>query len=335
MILILSHPDDEHVELLAEKLHARGANFRIFDHAQLPSSSDASLFYSPTGKTGYTLRVNGETINLNQLTTVWYRRPTPPVPHVRITDLANRRYVEEECENFLQNVWNCLDCCWVPAIPTVIQRAGFKASQLKLAATLGLEIPPTLITNNPSDFLDFYQHHNGHVISKVPGSSFRRHAGHTFSRCTEVVSKRDVGYAQSVRYCPAIFQAYVPKRFELRITVVGQKVFAAEIHSQHTNRTRHDWRRYDHGHTPYYPHELPPDVGQRCVRLVEKFGLCYGTIDMVFTPDERYVFLEINANGQYLWIENATGLPISDALVELLCTGRSQSSQASASSYGT
>ncbi|NJR75066.1 MAG: hypothetical protein HC773_18390 [Scytonema sp. CRU_2_7] len=120
---------------------------------------------------------------------------------------------------------------------------------------------------------------------------------------------------------PNDFQAYIPKRLELRITVVGQQVFAAEIHSQETNHTRYDWRRYDHHKTPYFPHELPPEVEQRCVQLVEKLGLCYGAIDMILTPDGRYVFLEINPNGQYLWIELATGLPISDAICDLLISG--------------
>ena len=122
-----------------------------------------------------------------------------------------------------------------------------------------------------------------------------------------------------------IFQAYVPKRVELRITVVGQQVFAAEIHSQHTHHTRHDWRRYDLDETPHFPHALPPDVAQRCLRLVQALGLCYGAIDMVLTPDDRYVFLEINPNGQYLWIEQLTGLPITDALCDLLMAGAQDS----------
>jgi glutathione synthase/RimK-type ligase-like ATP-grasp enzyme len=54
---------------------------------------------------------------------------------------------------------------------------------------------------------------------------------------------------------------------------------------------------------------------------VERLGLCYGAIDMVLTPDGRYVFLEINPNGQYLWIEEAAGLPISDAICDLLMSG--------------
>jgi glutathione synthase/RimK-type ligase-like ATP-grasp enzyme len=115
-----------------------------------------------------------------------------------------------------------------------------------------------------------------------------------------------------------IFQAYVPKRLEVRVTVVGSAIFPAEIHSQQTHRTRHDWRRYDHGETPYLPHALPGHVAERCLRLVAELGLCYGAIDLVLTPDGRYVFLEINPNGQYLWIEHATGMPISGAVCDLL-----------------
>ena len=141
------------------------------------------------------------------------------------------------------------------------------------------------------------------------------------NRYTLVVSTRDVGYAGALRRGPVIFQAYVPKRLELRVTVVGSAVFAAEIHSQHTRRTRHDWRRYDHYQTPLGRHALPDDVAGRCRRLVAELGLCYGAIDLILTPDGRYVFLEINPNGQYLWIEEATGLPISDALCDLLMAG--------------
>jgi glutathione synthase/RimK-type ligase-like ATP-grasp enzyme len=183
---------------------------------------------------------------------------------------------------------------------------------------LGFELPPTLVTTSPTDFLAFYQIHNGNVVSKLAGTAFFNAAGTTFCRYTEFVSKRDVGYAHSVRHAPVILQAYVPKRIELRITVVGEQVFAAEIHSQATNHTRHDWRRYDLDQTPHRPHELPDGLAQLCVRLTERLGLRYGAIDMILTPDGSYVFLEINPNGQYLWIEALTGLPISDAICDLL-----------------
>ena len=118
----------------------------------------------------------------------------------------------------------------------------------------------------------------------------------------------------------------MPKRLELRITVVGQRVFAAEIHSQQSNHTRYDYRHYDDNSTRYQPHTLPAEVAQRCLHLVARLGLYYGAIDMILTPDGRYVFLEINPNGQYLWIEQATRLPISDAICDLLLSGKSTSS---------
>src|SRR5262249_18563599 len=156
-----------------------------------------------------------------------------------------------ECRSFTHDVWSGLDGHWVPARPSVVQFAQQKVFQLGVAADLGFELPPTLVTNSRAEFLDFYRQHNGNVISKLAGAAFFHQLGPSFTRYTEVVSRRDVGYAQSIRYCPVIFQAYVPKRLELRVTVVGEQVFAAEIRSQDSHHTRHDWRRYDMYATVY------------------------------------------------------------------------------------
>lgn len=318
MILILTQPLDPHADRVVEMLRERGAHFVRFHPQEFPSKAGISLSLSATGQVQYELRVSGGVIDLNRVKVVWYRRPMAPVPHEEITNKLTREAVVEECEPFVQDVWNSLDCQWVPAPVVVFKRAQFKASQLKVAGKLGFELPPTLITNSPADFLEFYREHNGQIVNKRVGFAFFSTVGTPFVRYTEVVSTRDVGYAHSVRYCPIIFQAYVPKRVELRITVIGQEVFAAEIHSQVSNHARHDWRRYDDNETRYLPHALPSDVAQRCIQLVEELGLCYGAIDMIHTPDGRYVFLEINPNGQYLWVELATGLPMSEAICKLL-----------------
>jgi hypothetical protein len=317
LILIVTNPNDDHAEFIAAKLDERGAEVVRFDPASFPASAELSLSYTPDG-VSTTLRTGTQTVDLDRVTAAWYRRPDPPVPAPEITDPGVRRYVEEESRAFMQDVWASLRCAWLPGPPAVIREAQHKAAQLRVARELGFELPPTLVTTSPADFLEFYRLHNGDIISKLAGTAFFNVAGTTFARYTEVVSKRDVGYARSVRHAPVIFQAYVPKRLELRITVVGQQAFAAEIDSQATNHTRHDWRRYDIDQTPHRPHALPADVAQRCVQLVRRLGLTYGAIDMILTPDGRYIFLEINPNGQYLWIEELTGLPISDAICDLL-----------------
>jgi hypothetical protein len=321
MILLLTEPRDVHADHVAEILRRRQVPYFRFDPEALPARAELSFALTAGGEARYGLRLDEELLDLGRVTAVWLRRPGRPAAHQELTDPLMREFIEGECQYFVDDVWNSLDCLWVPARPAVNRRGQCKGSQLRTAGALGFELPPTLISNSRKDFLAFYRRHNGNVISKLAGFSFYRTVGERFARFTEVVTKRDLGHADAIRYCPMIFQAYVPKRFELRITVVGEQVFAAEIHSQDSNHTRHDWRRYDHFKTAYRVHELPADTADRCVRLVRALGLCYGAIDMVLTPDGRYVFLEINTNGQYRWIEQATELPISDALCDLLTSG--------------
>jgi hypothetical protein len=323
MILILTEDVDPHADQVTELLRCREARRVRFNPGRFPAGAELSLSCSAAGQVRSLLRDGGETIDLDQVTAVWYRRPRPPEPHAEITDPCVREYVTDEWRFTLNDLWHTLDCRWVPAPPMVIRRAEFNAVQLKLAAALGFELPPSLFTNSPEAFLEFYRQHNAEVISKLAGPAFLRSFGAHFVRYTEVVSRRDAGYARSVRYCPVLFQAYVPKQVELRVTVVGSKVFAAEIHSQASNHTRDDWRRYDRYQTLYVPRALPPAVELRCRQLVERLGLCYGALDLILTPDGRYVFLEINPNGQYLWIEQETGLPITAAMGDLLIAGPS------------
>jgi glutathione synthase/RimK-type ligase-like ATP-grasp enzyme len=65
-------------------------------------------------------------------------------------------------------------------------------------------------------------------------------------------------------------------------------------------------------------HQLPEKVAQQCVDLVARSRLVYATIDLILTPDDRYVFLELNSAGEYGWIESLTGLPISEAIADYL-----------------
>jgi glutathione synthase/RimK-type ligase-like ATP-grasp enzyme len=322
VILLLSDPSDPHARQVAQLLELRGAPFVQVDHACFPAHATASLRYGADGTARRTYRADGRVIDLDAISVAWYRRPGQPTVDAAIDDPECRRYLFEESKAFVQDLWNSVGCRWVPAPVAVFRRAEMKVSQLQTAAALGFEIPPTLITNSPADFLDFYREHGGRIISKLTSAVFENQvfAG-VLHRYTEIVSTRDVAYAERLQYGPMILQAYVPKRLELRITVVGRRVFAAEIHSQLTNHTRHDWRRYDLTQTPHRPHALPAAIEERCISLTERLGLCYGAIDMILTPEGRYVFVEINPNGQYLWIEQLTGLPISEAICDLLVSG--------------
>jgi len=318
MILIVTAADDEPANKVEARLRQRGAEVLRFDTADFPSKVGITVSFRETTPR-YALRIGQRTVRFDDLSAIWYRKPGVCVAASSIVDPEVRSVVEQDARDFLSSVWDSLGCRALPGPPSSMVTAQRKASQMCRARSLGFEVPPTLFTNDPHEFLDLYRECNGKLISKITSMlSLRGRFGTEFLRYTNIVSTRDVAHAQEISQCPIVVQAYVPKRVELRITVVGQRVFAAEIHSQATHRTRVDWRRYDLAATPHRPHALPADIGERCVELVASSGLSFGTIDMILTPDERYVFLELNSAGEYGWIEDLTGLSISAAIADFL-----------------
>jgi len=316
MILILSALEDEHVAYVTRKLDMLGRNYQWFDPANFPSQAEVLVSYEHSGLIRRILRYSNWELNLGTVTAVWDRRPHLPEAAPELKD-EHRKWVSETSSYFLDGLWETLDCRWVPGRRHDWQAAIEKTLPLDLAAQLGFNIPRTLVTNNPEEFLKFYSDCHGHVVSKAQRGGIRRN-GERYETFTRVVQRRDAANYRSIRYAPVVFQEYVPKQVELRVTIVGSQVFAAEIQSQTNRVTRHDWRHYNLDHTPHFPHSLPVDIEVLCLRLVRALSLCFGAIDMILTPKGEYVFLEINPNGQWAWIEDLTNMPISSAIADLL-----------------
>ncbi|MER5620258.1 MvdC/MvdD family ATP grasp protein [Streptosporangium sp. NPDC002544] len=322
LVLTYDREGDPHAARVCDLLAERGARTTVFNPEHFQTTARVDVVYVD-GTVRRRLHTADETLDLDALTALWWRRPMPLVPDPALTDRAIADYTVKECQSLLSNLWEHLGCPQLPARESVFRRAGHKLHQLALAAELGFPIPETAITTNAETFLDFHDRHDGRIVTKPLGLPWVTGVGDGFmvSRACEPVTTRDVAYADALRFCPIIVQEQIPKRVELRVTVVGRQIFAAEIHSQVSNHARLDWRRYDTQVTPHLVHRLPDEVAARCLALTDRLGLRYGAIDLILTPDGRCVFLEINPNGQWLWIEHLTGLPISEAVCDVLLEG--------------
>jgi len=202
--------------------------------------------------------------------------------------------------------------------------AEYKPYQLKIAQQTNLSVPRTLITNEPAAALQFFDTCGGNVIYKT-FTAYHRETGDGSYRgiYTTRVRREDLqARSKTIALAPCLFQEYVPKESELRITVIGDRVFAAEIDSQKSPRMRDDWRRYDHDQSLYRPTKLPREVEKKVQELMRKLGLVFGCIDMILTPEGRYVFLEINPSGQWYWVELLTGMPLLDYFTAMLIAGK-------------
>ena len=312
MILILTRAGDSHVEHVAQLLRQRGADVARFD----PGDVAATRVALTAGKRMRITTSDGE-LDLADVTVAWLRRPSAPSAAAAITDPAMRRYVALELELMLDGLWEALDCAWLPGRYTDVRRADHKLAQLALAAALGFTTPPTLITTDARELMAFFEEH-GPLISKLASPAIFWTEPRVAVRFTQLVTHADLGYAASMlQYAPMLFQPCIAKELEIRVTVVGERVFAAEIHTQQNARTQID-SRTDFVRTHYDAHTLPPAIEARCRAITARSGLSYATIDLILTPEGDYVFLELNPNGQYLWVEQRTDLPISAAIADLL-----------------
>ncbi|MGQ0772978.1 MAG: hypothetical protein ACT4NY_00920 [Pseudonocardiales bacterium] len=113
-----------------------------------------------------------------------------------------------------------------------------------------------------------------------------------------------------------LFQEWIPKKFDLRLTVVGDRFFPVVIHAN-SDKAYTDWRS-DYSSLDYEPIETPDDIRCSIMTLLKRFDLRFGAFDFSITPEGEWVFLEINPNGQWGWIEERTGLSITSAMADLL-----------------
>ncbi|AMV47814.1 hypothetical protein ATN79_44920 [Paraburkholderia caribensis] len=202
--------------------------------------------------------------------------------------------------------------------PAAVWQAERKPFQLSVAHALGLRIPKTLVSNDPSKIRQFFGE-LGRMIVKPVHSGYIVSEGVEHSVFTTQVLAEHMDDLESAQLAPSIYQELIPKRFDIRVTIVGRQIFAAAIDSQTDSEAVVDWRKTSDPHLPHYRVNLPADINYKLLRLMDRLNLDFAAIDLVETPDGEYVFLEVNPNGQWLWIDDKLDLGISAAVAARLC----------------
>lgn len=170
-----------------------------------------------------------------------------------------------------------------------------------------MRVPDTLMTSDADAAQAFVDRHGiGGTIYKIFTATMR------VWRETRMLTADDLAQLSSLRLAPVIFQEYIPAVADVRVTIVGEQVFAMLIHSRGTSYEV-DFR-VSLGEARTTATTLPTVVEDQLLRLMNEFGLAYGAIDLRLTDDGDYVFLEINPAGEFLFCEVGAGLPITDAV---------------------
>jgi glutathione synthase/RimK-type ligase-like ATP-grasp enzyme len=255
-------------------------------------------------------------LSSDDVTAVYLRRARQPeAPRTIAHDAV--AFVAREAGIALRGFYDALTCPWISSY-SALRDAENKPRQLRLARSLGLRVPDTIVTQDASRARDFTLR-NGAVVLKP---LFHGELGAGRVAHTTRIERWDPAYDVDVETVPHLFQHFVSKVADYRVTIIDERVFPCRIDSGSYPAYAVDVRR---GLADFsLRHEmirLSSTLTSQLINLVKGLGLRFGAIDLIEDSDGELWFLEINPNGQWAWIEQRTGAPISDAIADALIGG--------------
>lgn len=323
-VLIITRSDDnESPARVAAAVEARGVRAYRFDTDLFPTEIRVSIAEEPDGAArGWIVGPAGE-LAIEEITAVYYRRFNIGAGIPRDLDRQLRAPSIEESRRVIHGLLALLSASGAFALDRldVVRRAENKPLQLALARRVGLDVPRTLVSNDPAAVRAFAARQPAGIVTKMMASFAVYDAeGRENVVFTNPVGEEDLADLEGLDLCPMTFQERIEKAIELRVTIVGDRVMAASIDSQALPRARSDWRREGQALIDEWRHyELPADVKAGALALMDALGLNYGAFDFIVAPDGRHLFLEVNPCGEFMWLLQRPGLPIDEALADVLC----------------
>lgn len=314
-VLILGRDLDSSADRLVEALGERRVPVFRTDLAAFPQSLTLDARLGPDGWDGVLATPHRE-VRFGEVRSVWYRHPS----HFELPEGMSgpeRRHATAEARVGLGGVLSSLDVLWVnyPAR----ESDALKPRQLHVARRCGLAVPDSQVTNKPDGVRDFARDVDGALACKTLAAALLVESSRLQTAYTRRIEPAELDDLAGVDTTLHFFQRFLPKAFEARVTVVGDRVFGAAIHAG-SDAARVDWRS-DYESLDYAVIAPPEPVTTGILRFLKAFGLSFGAFDFAVTPDGEWIMLECNPFGAYGWLEESLNLPITSALADLLARG--------------
>lgn len=317
VVLVVTELEDVTADLVIEALNERETAVARVDPADIgPGLVFSGRIGPAVSRWGGRLRTASRVIELEQVRSVYYRRPGRwRFDHL---DEQAKKFATAEARHGLGGLLTQLPHARYVNHPAATAVADFKIAQLQVAAGLGLVIPATLVTNDLEEAKEFAAEHTSVIYKAFRGLP----AGLDGTAGAIWTQRVDPGqFDDSLLVSAHLFQAEVPKVSDARVTVVGSRVFAQQITT--VNRDL-DWRRGDWEQLAHTTIDVPEPITTALVGYLNHFDLVFGCFDFALTGDsanpDHWVYLETNCNGQWGWLPDAD--QIAEAFADILSQGR-------------
>ncbi|MFD5186145.1 MvdC/MvdD family ATP grasp protein [Streptomyces sp. NPDC058372] len=313
-VLVLTCEEDVTADAVVLQLRRRGVPVLRLDPEDFPGRIDLAVRVTADGEvTGHLSTPTGR-VALADIRSVWVRRPGAPGRHVTS---GQREWVALECARALYGALRATGARWMNDLDA-LERSRHKLWQLATAARAGLRVPETLVTTEADEATRFQKAYadvgTGLVVKSVSG----RHPLNPPLTLPTAAVPPDADFT-SVAACATCLQQRVPKRTDLRLTVVGDRFFPAYV----TPRTATlDWRFLPADASEWVAGEVDGALRAAVRRYLDAAQLAYAAMDFAIDSDGTPWFLEANAGGQFLFAEIETGMPMAEAIAAWLAIRR-------------
>lgn len=316
MILLISGAFEPNIKNVIEIFDAQGIGWIRINGADLVKKHGFDISIGNDVPATTTLRQqlqSEQLIDLNLVSAVWNRRLGPLLADPAL-DSSTQSFIQTEVKavidalEFLTPQARWMNPLWADLI------AENPLKQLLAAKQAGLKVPDTLVTQSIETAKHFVNRHQRKVVIKMLSNVNPASLGIRKFFLTNRWSETADQYLEHIQYCPTLLQAEVEKLTEIRVTVVGEQVFAAAIAPVAVQSAGVDIREGDLTVFPHAEYVLPLLVKQQILRMLDILSLHFCTLDLVKTPAGEYVFLDLNPCGQYGWTETMTTMQINRAI---------------------
>ncbi len=315
-ILIITNKGDVTTDLVIKRLYKRNVPFRRFNTEDFPQNVNCVIKLNKNHN-DFRIITNNWELSSDEVKSVWYRRPKFSEFTEKFSTQDDFNFAFRESSSFLMNLWAVLNNkSWINN-PFDLYRAERKAFQLKIANECKFDIPNTLISNHFSLITEFINSHKRNVIVKpISHGGFGKNDEYAIYT-TDLENNDYVLNEDTIKSSPFILQEKIKDKYDVRVTIFGEKVFAHKIIS--AKKSNHiDWRVLKPDEINYELIDIPNKTLESIIVFMHKLNLKYGALDFVVDSFNNWYFIEINPNGQFAWLEIANGDKLIDSLIDLL-----------------
>lgn len=313
MILLITNKKDVTTDLVVSNLNNLNALYYRFNTEDLGKHINITLDFFNNKFILYD-NLKKRTINLKEIKSIYYRRPElPSYKHLKLKE-EERIFLIHESLYILEGVYRLLQNCFWISNPFKIREAENKIYQLTTAEKLGFNIPKSIISDVRNDIENFLEKNKQLIIKPIKTGILGELDEEKF------IFTNNINFTEEkrarIKNFPCYIQNKILKDSDLRVTIVGGKIFSVKIFPQNEALDTTDWRR-NLKKVQYEITNIPLYVEKQCLSLMKFLDINFGAIDFA-VEDGQYIFLEINPNGQWGWLDIQLRVGICDEITKLL-----------------